>query len=195
MKLALFDFDGTISHKDSLAEFVKFAVGKPRFYWGLFVLSPIIIAYLLKIISNSAGKEKLMTYFFKDWSDEFFQKKADQYSLQKIDLILRPQAMEKITWHQSQGHQVVIVSAAFEHWLKKWCELNKLELLATRLESINGKLTGRFSGKNCYGLEKVRRVKQRYPLAQYQFIYAYGDTAGDRPMLSLANESYYRPFR
>jgi phosphoserine phosphatase len=41
MTLALFDFDGTLTTKDSLEEFVKFAVGKPSYYFKLALFSPI----------------------------------------------------------------------------------------------------------------------------------------------------------
>ncbi len=195
MKLALFDFDGTVTNRDSLKEFVKFVVGKPKYYWGLLVLSPVLAAYLFKVITNSAAKERLIAYFFKDWNYEVFQKKADQYSLEQIDSILRPQAMDKISWHLKEGHQVVIVSASVDCWLQKWCDLNHLELVSTQLEIKNGKLTGRFLGKNCHGVEKVKRVEELYSLDQYQFIYAYGDSSGDRPLMSLAQESHYKPFR
>ena len=54
---------------------------------------------------------------------------------------------------------------------------------------------GRCDGDNCHGQEKVRRIKEAYPLDQYREIYAYGDTGGDRPMLGLATHSFYKPFR
>jgi phosphatidylglycerophosphatase C len=57
------------------------------------------------------------------------------------------------------------------------------------------RLTGRISGLNCHGQEKVRRIKESFPLDQYQEIYAYGDTSGDKPMLDLATHRFYKPFR
>ena len=32
-------------------------------------------------------------------------------------------------------------------------------------------------------------------LSAFEKIYAYGDTKGDLPMLKLAHESFYKPFR
>jgi len=194
MKIALFDFDGTITIKDSLVDFTQYAIGKPAFYIGLFQLSPMLTAYTFKLIPNHIAKEKLIAHFFKGWDAEHFRKAAEQYSLEQIDNITRPKAIEKIKWHQDQGHKVVIVSASVELWLKAWCDKNSIDLIATRLEIKNDKLTGKFSTPNCYGIEKANRVHESYDLSRYEYIYAYGDSRGDRELLALADESYYKPF-
>ena len=82
-----------------------------------------------------------------------------------------------------------------ECWVKPWCDKNNIDLISTRLEVKDNKLTGKFATKNCYGREKVNRVKEAYDLSQYNHIYAYGDSRGDRELLALADESFYKPFR
>ncbi len=194
MELALFDFDGTITTKDSLTDFIQYAVGKSAYYLGLLSLSPMLTAYKLKFVPNYIAKEKLIAQFFKGWDSIQFQKIADKYSLEQIDKIIRAKAMEKMTWHQEQGHKVVIVSASMECWLKKWCQKYNIDLIATRLEIQNGKLTGKFATKNCYGIEKVNRIKEQYNPSEYSLIYAYGDSPSDKDMLSIADERYYKNF-
>lgn len=194
LPIALFDFDGTITTKDSLADFVQYVVGKPTYYFGLFLMTPILIAYKLKVIPNYIAKEKLITYFFKGWSADHFQKLADQYSIEQIDRITQSNAMAKIVLHKQQGHKVVIVSASMECWLKKWCEKYDIELIATRLEIHDGKITGKFATKNCYGIEKANRIKEKYDLSEFSYIYAYGDSLGDKEMLNIANKQYYKRF-
>jgi HAD superfamily hydrolase (TIGR01490 family) len=191
MKIALFDFDGTITKKDSLPDFIKYAVGKRAYYYGLLFLSPILVAYKLKLTPNYIAKEKLISYYFKGWDYEHFQDIADRYP---VDIIIRPKAIKKILWHKEQGHKVVIVTASLEYWLRVWCKKNGVDLLATRLEILDGKLTGKFSTKNCYGIEKVNRVKQHYKLTDYNMIYAYGDSAGDKELLTIADKQYYKIF-
>ena len=195
MKLALFDFDGTITTKDSLADFIQYAIGKPTYYVGLFKLSPMLAAYTLKLIPNHTAKEKLITYFFKGWDMNRFKKLAEQYSLKKIDKIIRPKAIEKIKWHQEQGHDVIIVSASMECWLRAWCDNHNIKLISTQLEIRDNKLTGKFATKNCYGIEKANRVREQYNIDDYDHIYAYGDSRGDKELLELADESFYKPFR
>ncbi len=195
MHLALFDFDGTITTDDSLIKFIRFAVGDARFLWGMTVLSPMLTAYKLKLIPNYKAKQMMLSYFFKGMNEEQFQTIAREYSLKHIDIILRPKAMEKMVWHKEQGHKVVIVSASIECWLKPWCAKNGLDLIATKLEIKEGIVTGKFLSKNCYGIEKAQRVKDKYKLDDYDHIYAYGDSRGDRELLELADENFYKPFR
>lgn len=193
--LALFDFDGTITTKDSLADFIQYAVGKPTYHMGLLKLSPMLTAYTLKLIPNHIAKEKLIGHFFKGWDVDRFKKLAEQYSLEQIDNITRPKAIEKIKWHQEQGHKIVIVSASMEYWLKAWCDKNNIDLISTHLEVKDNKLTGKFASKNCYGIEKANRVQETYNIGDYSHIYVYGDSRGDKELLTLADESFYKPFR
>lgn len=195
MTLALFDFDGTITKDDSLLKFIRFVVGDVRFIIGLIVLSPILVAYKLKLIPNYKAKQKMLSWYFKGCSQQEFKKVANDYSLKHIDEILRPKAIEKLNWHKEQGHKIVIVSASIECWLHPWCEKNGFELLATKLEIKDDIVTGKLLSKNCYGIEKVNRIKQAYDLEKFEYIYAYGDSAGDKEMLELADESFYKPFR
>ena len=193
--LALFDFDGTITKDDSLLKFIRFVVGDGRFVFGLVVLSPILVAYKLKLIPNYKAKQYMLSWFFKGMSKEAFLKVANEYSLVHIDKILRPKAMEKISWHKAQGHKVVIVSASIDCWLRPWCEKNGLELIATKLEIKDDIVTGKLLSKNCYGVEKVNRIKEIYNLKDFEYIYSYGDSSGDKQMLELAHEKFYKPFR
>jgi HAD superfamily hydrolase (TIGR01490 family) len=195
MNIAFFDFDGTITSRDSLPDFIAFAVGKPKYYLGLFILSPILFLYVIKIIPNDIAKQKLLSHFFKDWKVDRFEKIAEQYSLLRIDIIVRSDAIERISWHQLRGDKVVVVSASVECWLSKWCENNNLGLIATQLESHAGSLTGRFKTKNCHGLEKVNRINREYCIADFEKTYAYGDSSGDREMLVMADNKYYRCFK
>lgn len=195
MILALFDFDGTTTSKDSLSDFIRYTVGTPYYFIGLVKLFPLLSAYALKIIPNHIAKERLFAYFFKDFDAQRFQELAAEYSLEQIDRITRKKAIDKINWHQENGHKVVIVSASMECWIKPWCDKNGLDLISTRLEVKNKKLTGKFATLNCYGIEKANRVKEAYDLRHFEEIYAYGDSRGDRELLALADKAFYKPFR
>lgn len=195
MTLTLFDFDGTITTDDSLIKFIRFVVGDVKTVFGMLLLSPMLITYKLKLIPNYKAKQWMLSYFFKGMKEQQFLKVAEEYSLKHIDTILRPKAMEKIAWHKEKGHKVVVVSASIECWLKPWCEKNDLDLIATKIEISDGLVTGRFLTKNCYGIEKANRVKELYDLNDYDYIYAYGDSRGDKELLELSDENFYKPFR
>lgn len=193
--IIFFDFDGTITTDDSLIKFIQFVVGDVKFVWGMAMLLPMLITFKLKIIPNYKAKQMMLSYFFKGMDAQEFQDLSEEYSLTHIDTILRPKAMEKLTWHKEQGHKIVIVSASIECWLKPWCDKHNLDLIGTKLEMKNGLVTGSLLSKNCYGIEKVHRVKEKYRLDEYDYIYAYGDSRGDKELLALAHKHFYKPFR
>jgi len=172
-KLALFDFDGTITTDDSLIKFIRFVVGDAKFIWGMIVLSPMLAVYKLKLLPNYKAKQYMLSYFFQGINEQEFMQVANEYSLKHIKTILRPKAMEKIAWHKEQGQKIVIVSTSIECWLKPWCDENGLGLISTKIEIKDGLVTGKFLSKNCYGIEKANRVQEAYDLSEYEQIYAY----------------------
>lgn len=194
MVLAIFDFDGTISCRDSFRHFLQYAVGRPVYYRGLVLLSPTLIAYALGLLSNHVAKQKVFAHFFRGCTTEDFAALAEKYSFSEIRKIVRPAALVKIEWHQKQGHKVVVVSAAITSWLNYWCTAQGVDLVATEVEEEDQVLTGKFRTPNCYGSEKVNRLKGQYDFSGIDYVYAYGDSRGDREILELADEKYYRCF-
>ncbi|GHS86544.1 hydrolase [Campylobacterota bacterium] len=194
MTLALFDFDGTITDRDSLTDFIRFAVSKKRLIFGAVVLAPILLLFVLRIVSDAKAKRAALRHFFGGSDHNELQVIADRYSETGIDKITRSKAMERIAFHHKNGHKIVIVTASIELYIKKWCDKNNIELIATKAEVINGVFTGNLASKNCKGFEKISRIKERFDLSQFNEIYAYGDTPPDRAMFSIATHSEYKPF-
>ena len=194
-KLALFDFDGTITRKDSFLAFIKYSHGALRLYGGLFLLSPALILFKLGIIPNWKAKEMLFSLFYKGWEHKQLQETASRYAREALPSLLRPLAVEQLRSHQEKGHRVIIITATFTEMLRDFCTEDNYELIGTEMALSNGRITGKLGSKNCYGAEKVKRLKAFLNLADYSYIYAYGDSRGDRPLLSLADEEHYRPFR
>jgi HAD superfamily hydrolase (TIGR01490 family) len=197
-RIAFFDFDGTLTTKDTLLEFIKFSKGPLLFCLGFLLTSPWMLAYKLKLISNQQAKEKVLQLFFRNWTLSRFQETCDQFGAVAVPGLLRPKALQEIEKLQAAGFTVVIVSASPENWIRGWAGQVQAGLIATRLEIIEEnppRLTGKILGANCHGQEKVRRIQQEYNLADYTGIYTYGDTGGDRPMLQLGTASFFKPFR
>lgn len=194
-KIAFFDFDGTITTKDTLLEFIKFSKGTLSFYIGFLLNSPYLIAFKLKLISNQVAKEKILTYFFHNTSLNQFEQYSQNFVKQKLPALLRPAAIAEIKTLLAANTEVVIVSASPENWIFPWSNSLGLTLIATKLLVKDGDLTGKIQGKNCHGQEKVNRIVNQYNLAEYNTISAYGDSSGDKPMLALAHNPHYKPFR
>lgn len=194
-RIAFFDFDGTITTKDTLMEIIRYQHGTARCYLGLILLSPVIAAWKLGILSNHSSKEKLLRHFFGNMPVKKFQQRCDAFAAEIIPTLLRKKALKEIQQLKDMGAEVVIVSASAENWISGWCRDMQLKLIGTRLAVKDGVLTGYFNGHNCHGEEKVRRIREAYDLTAYNEISCYGDTKGDKPMLSLATFAFYKPFR
>ncbi|MBV6644181.1 MAG: HAD-IB family hydrolase [Cyclobacteriaceae bacterium] len=192
--IAFFDFDGTITIKDSLFDFLVYSFGTYKVVLSLIVLSPMLGLYLLKLVSNEYAKKKLLSYHLKGRKVSSVSRLGEKYSKDRIDTIVKKSALNRLNEHKIEGHKVVVVSASLELWLKPWCDELNLELIGTKLEIRNERITGQFDGPNCYGAEKKRRILEKYDLDNYPDIYAYGDSKGDREMSSLANHSFYKYF-
>ncbi len=188
--LALFDFDGTITTKDTFIEFIKFTEGTSGFHWGIFKQSPLLLLYALKIIPNYLAKQKLFASFYQGTETTFFNHWAEDFKAY-INTIVKPKALNRLDFHRSLGHRIVIVSAGLENMIEPWCRENNIELIATKIEFNNGQLTGKFASKNCYAEQKVVRIKEILNINEYDKIYAYGNSKGDLAMLELASERFY----
>jgi HAD superfamily hydrolase (TIGR01490 family) len=193
--IAFFDFDGTVTKKDSLLEFIKYSKGNRAFYFGFAIHAPLLIAYKLQLISNHRAKEIMLGYYFGKMPVEEFNLLCEKFTSEVLPSLLRAKAMKEIDRFKQIGAEVVIVSASPENWLSYWCRSSGVKCLATRMDISDNKITGRINGRNCHGKEKVRRIREAYDLDNFSSVYCYGDTSGDRPMLALGNVKFYKPFR
>lgn len=193
-QLALFDFDGTITTKDTLLDFAAFVKSKAAVYIYLLKLSPDLIKIKAGKRIKQNPKINFMEYFFGGLSVEEMNALGEKYCKKRLPKLLNLDAIKKLAWHREQGHEIAVVSASPEQWLWPWCRDNGYKLICTKLEVVDGKITGNVNGKNCNGREKERRIKAEYDLATFEKIYAYGNSGGDKHMLALAHEQFYCKF-
>ena len=190
--IAVFDFDGTLTTKDTLLEFIKFACGRRAFYWGFLLYSPILVLMKLHLYTNWKAKEKIFSYFFKGMDYERFCELGRNFS-STIDSFKKDMVAKKLEKHLKSGDTVYVISASIEEWVRPWCEKYKVtSVLGTMIDVDNqGIITGRFLSKNCYGQEKVNRLLEVEPHRSDYFLYAYGDSRGDKEMIDFADKGIY----
>lgn len=193
--IAVFDFDGTITSRDSFVDFIISIFGSYRFIKGLFLLSPILLLNRLKIISNHDAKERLFAYFFSGQTKDNFSNLCYEYSLNSLPNIIRKEALTKIDWHKKYNHRLVIVSASLDSWILPWALRAGFDDVIGTIPDINNDIvTGKFKTKNCNGKEKVRRFLEKYPYRDKYFLYTYGDSVSDKEILEIADKSFFRRF-
>jgi phosphatidylglycerophosphatase C len=187
-KIFIFDFDGTIIEGDSLIKFSYFSLGLIQFfkYW-------ISVIILIPFYSRSDLKQMYYSNFNKFNLDDFNNLCLDFYD-QKLRKLIKKSFVDFIK-NINEDSKFVIVSASISNYLKPWCDEMGFDLISTELEVVNEKLTGKFSTPNCNGEEKVRRIKEKYNLLEYDEIHVFGNSSGDFPMLELGTHKYYKFFK
>ena len=188
--IAAFDFDGTLTTKDSLWEFLLFTHGWVKTCVGLALLTPAMMLMVMGVISNHRCKEIMLSYFFKGMKLSDFQRLGKEFAERGTE-ILNPDTCAKLKWHMSEGHEVYVVSASVYEWVQPTVAmLGVKNVLCTRLAvDADGRLTGKYDGRNCHGQEKVNRLLAAEPERDSYYLYAYGDSGGDKQMFELADEA------
>lgn len=159
------------------------------------MLTPVLALYAARLIPNWKAKQHFLSRYFKGEKIADFNTRCFDFSTKVLPSLIRPQAIEAIEAYRKEKTTMAVVSASAENWVKPWCDQQGMICLATKLEGKEGVLTGKFNGENCYGNEKVRRIKEHFKLSEYDDITAYGDSSGDKEMLQLARNRFYKPFR
>lgn len=191
--LAIFDFDGTITTRDSLFPFLIYCFGWTKTLWKLSLIAPYLALFPLGFLPRQRAKEAVLALFFRGWKMDDLRKLAVNFSKEKLDQEVRPEAFERIAWHRLQGHTLVLVSASIQVYLEPWGQKMGFEhVLTSLLEVVDGCVTGKLAGENCRSKEKVRRLQEIFgDLSNYE-IYAYGDSKGDLELLAIADRPFYR---
>src|SRR5207249_438220 len=138
MDLALFDFDGTITFKDTFVPFLRFAVDRRRQTAGKFVLSPFVAGYKLGMLSASAVRERAATFGFRGKLERDVRHAGVAYARNFLPGMIRRTALERIHHHKSAGDIVVVVSASLDVYLDEWCRSLDVDVICTELNSSNG---------------------------------------------------------
>ena len=197
--VAAFDFDGTLTRRDTLLPFLVRGLGWPRFLLALLACSPWLAGYALRLVRNDVAKARLLRATLAGRSLEEMQAWTTEWLAKDFDGQLREWTMARLAWHKAEGHCCVIVSASPDVYLKRVAaQLGFDGLVCTQMEINGGRLTGAMQTPNCHGEQKMLRLSAwltgRFgePALASLTLYAYGDTSGDKPMLRMARHAWYR---
>jgi phosphatidylglycerophosphatase C len=192
--VAAFDFDGTLTHHDTLVPFLLHVVGLGHFVRNAFTLFPTLVAYGLGVIRNDIAKQRVLRRFFAGMDIDTLRGKATEFAEHQLPGLIRQEASQRFAWHKQQGHHCIVISASLELYVRPWALKTGFDdVLATQLEiRPDGSVSGNLLGANCFGIEKVKRLDALLGARSNYILYAYGDSRGDKELLSVADYAYYR---
>jgi phosphatidylglycerophosphatase C len=192
--LVAFDFDGTLTSRDSFTAFLAWRAGPAQYAAGVLSLAPAGARYLL---DRDRGRIKAAATrrFLAGLRRAELERQAQRFAGERGRALLRPDALRAWRRWQAEGARLVIVTATPETIVAPFAKsLGAEALIGTRLAfDADDRVTGAFVGENCRGPEKVRRLREAFG-EDVALEAAYGDTDGDRQMLALAQEKGFKVF-
>ena len=193
--IVAFDFDGTLTVRDSFNAYLRWRVPKRRFLGGLARLAPAFAAYAHKR-DRGRLKAAAIAEFLAGRTPDEVREEAGRFCDAVWDRFMRPDALAAWNDWKARGATMVIVTASPAITVEPFARrLGADELLGTRLQLCpNGKILGPLEGENCRAGEKVVRLRERFG-PDVALAAAYGDTSGDTEMLEIAAEPGFRVFK
>jgi len=193
--IVAFDFDGTLTIRDSFTEFLRWRAGPGAWALGLVKLAPAVAAYAR---DRDRGRIKAASVkeFLLGVSRQTLETEAAAFAEEIWPRFMRPDALEVWNdWGQRGAHRVIVTASPTTTVAPFARKLGAEALLGTEFVfNADDRITGDFAGPNCRGEEKVRRLKAAYG-DDMTLIAAYGDTSGDTEMLAMAQQPGFRIFR
>jgi phosphatidylglycerophosphatase C len=208
--VAAFDFDGTLAHGGSVWQFLSSVAGAGSVARAALLVAPRLAqAALFGGRAADDAKEALFARTLGGRPAEEVARTAASFGLDHLRRHGRVDVLARLEWHRARGHRTVIVSASPEYYVGPvGAELGVDGVVATRLEvGADGRLTGRYDGRNTRGAQKVARLEQWMEASSESgraregaptgragdaardtpFLWAYGNSAGDRRLLDAAD--------
>lgn len=193
--IVAFDFDGTLTVRDSFTAFLKWRAGPARWNSGRLKLFPDAVSYLFHR-NRGRIKAAAVREFLTGVPRERLEADAKTFANYASATLFRPDALA--TWRrwQQRGAQMVIVTASPEVIVAPFARgLGADMLIGSGIAyDHDDRVIGTLAGPNCRGPEKVRRLQEVFG-PDVHLTAAYGDTSGDTEMLAIADEQGYRVFK
>jgi phosphatidylglycerophosphatase C len=194
--VAAFDLDGTLTEGGSVFPWLKSIAGRGRTWRAALSLAgPLTVGAFRSSKWADNAKERLFVKLLAGLDGQDVVARSRTFALAHLEREGRAVLLSRLAWHREQGHDVVIVSASPQIYVDVLTEaLNANGGLGTRLAvDPRGRLTGGYLGKNCRGTEKLRRLDEWIAQRHYPtppVIFAYGNSRGDRRLLSAASHPF-----
>ncbi|MCB0972082.1 MAG: HAD-IB family hydrolase [Acidimicrobiales bacterium] len=192
-RIAAFDFDGTLTRRDTLVPFLATACGRGALGRALRRVGPLAVRARTGRLDSDlhhrdATKAALLHELMAGREAAWLERQGSGYAA-GLGARLRPEMVEQVAWHREAGHELVLVSASLGTYLRPFAERHGFDhVIAVELEiGDHGRLTGAMAGPNVRGPEKASRLREWLSGDPVQTMWAYGNSSGDRELLAMAD--------
>ena len=195
--IAAFDFDGTITKRDTLVPFLAKVSGPARFTSACAQLGLLGARRKVPLQDRDRIKEHMIELLLGGRSEHDLQRAGERYAR---DLLtgdrLRPDVVARIHEHHRVGHGTVIVSASLIYYLEPIArELSMDGVIGVEPEVVDGVLTGRLARPNVRADEKAVRLREwlgAAPDGELDItVHGYGNSSGDHALLEMCEQGWW----
>lgn len=194
-KLAIFDIDYTITKKETLMEFFKYAIKNDK--KNIRFLPRAIFCgsmYKLKLYDERKVKEKFLKFIDGIKEKDLAMLVKNFYNC-KLKTILYKDALNMIKKLKNEGYDIYLISASPEFYVNEFYNIKEVDkIIGTRFNFVNGIFLRTMEGDNCKGEEKVRRLKEFLKEEKievdFKESYMFSDSLSDKPLLDLVGKPY-----
>jgi phosphatidylglycerophosphatase C len=183
----LFDVDGTLTRRDTLLPFLRRVAGAGAVCAAL---GRAAAAVLTGAAASRNEIKEILTATLAGRAEVEIREAGKDHAQWIFSHCLRSSVLERLQHHRIQGSRIVLVSASLRPYLEPLGELlGAQDVICTDLEVRDSTLTGRLSGPNCRGEEKVTQVVENLGHIWPRTV-VYGNGKGDKAMLEAAALGY-----
>jgi phosphatidylglycerophosphatase C len=197
--LALFDFDGALTRRDSLPPFLWEAIGPLALARALAASAPWLAGQTLRLTRDDGAKERLLAAALGGRHIDDLHALGAAFARDGVPRLLRENMMAEVRRRRDEGRLCILVSGSLDLYLEPWARREGFDHVICSRLALDGdsRATGVLAGGNCQGREKVRRI---YAWLSAQgaigqggvgHCVAYARFAGDAPMLDMADEAFW----
>jgi phosphoserine phosphatase len=173
--IIVYDFDKTLTDRDTLFGFYKFQAFKSVFYYcKILIYFACMLLAKIKLISNDRLKNIGIQLFLKNLSDEEFKSKCENYK----HAIAYNFLYENTNF--SKLENTYIISASFEDYIKPIFPKH-IQVVGSKLNPIQCTLSF-----NCYGQNKVAALA-KFDIREIDIFYT--DSISDLPLVKMAKKT------
>jgi phosphatidylglycerophosphatase C len=196
-KVAAFDFDGTLSVRDTLVPFLARVGGRRRFAQVAAQLGLLGARRRVDVRDRDEVKAEMVRRLFIGRDEAELRRQGEIYARDLLANQLNPMVLRRLEQHRDAGHEVLFVSASLVYYLDPLArELGLQGVLAVEPAVEQGRLTGELTRPNVRAEQKALRLREWLgqrptgPLHEAE-VWGYGNSSGDHALLRLADHAYW----
>lgn len=187
MTMAIFDLDGTITHRDTLFPLVlRQLVRRPLRLLRLLGVAPAAIRFFVDR-DRAALKQSLLRSTLRGITRAELRATSERFVADTIERRCFHEALATIRRHRDAGHYLVLMSASVDFYVPEFGRQLGFDLvICTGVRWDGDRLDGTLTTPNRRGEEKARCLRDLMAARDDPDTFAYGNAESDLPHLKLA---------